>query len=148
MSVSRQQLPLEARAARSEMLHPPPPDPASMARPPPAFLHRVHGSVHLRVEAEADVSDLPGATHGVPAFESRVHDFAKLLALGRVPPQGTHSRSFCSFLGRFFSIDRRVVRISYSTTPKHQTSLLVVRWPVRAKVPMAWLQNGNGCYKV
>ena len=42
----------------------------------------------------------------------------------------THSKSFCSALGWFLSIDRLPVRISYSTTPKLHTSLLVVRWPV------------------
>ncbi|PON99789.1 LOW QUALITY PROTEIN: hypothetical protein TorRG33x02_045540 [Trema orientale] len=39
----------------------------------------------------------------------------------------THSRSFCSVLGRFLSNDRLPVKISYNTTPKLQTSLLAVR---------------------
>lgn len=42
----------------------------------------------------------------------------------------THSKSFCSVLGRFLSNDRLPVRTSYNTTPKLQTSLFAVRWPV------------------
>jgi len=43
----------------------------------------------------------------------------------------THSKSFCSFFGRFLSKGRLPVISSYRKTPKLHTSLLEVRRPVR-----------------
>lgn len=59
----------------------------------------------------------------------------------------THSRSFCSDNGRFLSMVRLPVRISYNTTPKLNMSLLIVKCPVATYSGAAYPRVPTGCYK-
>lgn len=59
----------------------------------------------------------------------------------------TQSRSFCSDNGRFLSMVRLPVIISYSTTPKLHMSLFTVKRPVATYSGAAYPRVPTGCYK-